>query len=242
MNASSQQRLQDLESRFSGLESKLKNTPEKEAISVLHAMIQEALRSAASIQPGMSAARKDGPTFEEVANLYKHAPSMQGEAENKGLDVGTVAPDFSLPDANKQTVRLSDFRGKNVVLCFYPLDWSPACSDQLSLYQNELDEFERLNARLLCISVDNIYSHGAWAVVRGLSFPLLADFHPKGKVARLYNVWRESDGFSERALYVIDARGVIRYKIVSPHLDNIPDIYELLDQLKQPELAGAGTK
>jgi peroxiredoxin len=78
--------------------------------------------------------------------------------------------------------------------------------------------------------------------VRGLSFPLLADFHPKGKVARLYNVWRESDGFSERALYVIDARGVIRYKIVSPHLDNIPDIYELLDQLKQPELAGAGTK
>ena len=242
MNASSQQRLQDLESRFMGLDGKLKDTSEKEAISVLHAMIQEVLRSASPADPEKAAGRNNDPSLEEVANLYKHAPSMQGEAENEGLEVGMKAPDFSLPDAEKRTVRLSDFRGKAVILCFYPLDWSPACSDQLSLYQNELEEFERANAQLLCISVDNIYSHGAWAVVRGLTFPLLADFHPKGKVARLYNVWRESDGFSERALYVIDPKGVIRYKIVSPHLDNIPDIYELLEQVRQPEMNEAGTK
>jgi peroxiredoxin len=127
-----------------------------------------------------------------------------------------------------------------VVLVFYPLDWSPACSDQLSLYQSELSEFERAGAQLIGISVDSLYSHGAWAAVRGLTFPLLADFHPKGQVARLYGVMRDSDGFSERALYVIDARGTIRYKHISPRLNHIPDIYELFDQLKQLELSTAG--
>ncbi len=241
MNASSEQRLQDLESRFMELDGKLKDSPEKEAISILHAMFQETLRN---VTPGTdnSQHHSNGKSLEEIVNLYKHAPEMKGDAENGGLEVGIKAPDFNLPDASKRTVRLSDFRGKCVVLCFYPLDWSPACSDQLSLYQSELDEFKKLNAQLLCISVDSIYSHGAWAAVRDLSFPLLADFCPKGEVARLYNVWRDTDGFSERALYVIDPSGIIRYKIVSPHLDNIPDIYELLDQLKQPELNKAGAK
>jgi len=241
MNASSQQRLQDLESRFIRLDGKMKDSPEKEAISILHAMLQESMRNAAP-SPEPANTHRDGKSLEEIVNLYKHAPDMKGDAQNGGLEVGTKAPDFSLPDAAKRTVRLSDFRGKNVVVCFYPLDWSPACSDQLSLYQSELGEFERLNAQLLCISVDSIYSHGAWSAVRGLTFPLLADFHPKGEVARLYNVWRDSDGFSERALYIVDATGTIRYKIVAPHLDNIPDIYELLDQLKQPEMTRAGAK
>ena len=99
-----------------------------------------------------------------------------------------------------------------MVLVFYPLDWSPACSDQLSLYQSELEEFENANAQLLAVSVDSLYSHGAWAAVRGLNFPLLSDFHPKGQVARQYKVMRDSDGFSERALYIIDAAGKIRSK------------------------------
>jgi peroxiredoxin len=241
MNMSSQQRLQDLESHFMDLDKKIKESPEKEAISVLHAMFQETLRNMAS-SSGYSQDHGDGKSLEDIANLYKHAPEMKGDAENGGLEVGIKAPDFSLPDANKQTVRLSDFRGKNVVLCFYPLDWSPACSDQLSLYQSDLKEFERCNTQLLCISVDNIYSHGAWAAVRELTFPLLSDFHPKGEVAKLYNVWRQTDGFSERALYVIDPSGIIRYKIVSPHLDNIPDIYELLDQVRPPEETNARTK
>ena len=169
---------------------------------------------------------------------------MEGEAEHTGLAVGTKAPDFSLPDANGNPVRLSDYQGKNVVLVFYPLDWSPACSDQLSLYQSELAEFERANAQLIGISMDSIYSHGAWAAVRGLTFPLLADFYPKGQVARLYGVMRDSNGFSERALYIIDANGDIRYMHISPQLNHIPDIYELLNQLEQfePSTAGAAAK
>lgn len=239
MGTSSQRRLQELESRFMELEEKLTDTPEKEAISILHAMLQESVRAGSFRASKSKRSQSSGRTLEDVANLYKQAPAMEGEAEQTGLPVGTKAPDFSLPDANSNLVHLSDYAGENVVLVFYPLDWSPACSDQLSLYQNELAEFERLNAQLIAVSVDSLYSHGAWAAVRGLTFPLLADFHPKGRVARLYEVMRDSDGFSERALFVIDAEGTIRYKNVSSRLDHIPDIYELLDQLKQLELSPA---
>jgi len=128
-----------------------------------------------------------------------------------GLAVGERAPDFALPDAEGRLVRLSDFRGRPVVLAFYPLDWSPGCSQQLDLYQAELEEFHKRGAVLLGILVDSLYSHGAWAFVRGLIFPLLSDFHPKGEVARRYRVWREADGFSERALYVVDGEGVIPF-------------------------------
>jgi peroxiredoxin len=236
MNTSSQQRLQDLESRFMELEGKLSDTPEKEAISVLHAMLQESTR-AASFPPSKNGEKSSsGVTLETIANLYKQAPGMEGEAENTGLPLSTQAPDFSLPDSNGKIVRLSDYKGKNVVLVFYPLDWSPACSDQLSLYQSELKEFEHANAQVIGISVDSLYSHGAWAAVRGLTFPLLSDFHPKGRVARSYEVMRDSDGFSERAFCVIDGNGKIRFKHISPKLSPIPDIYELFEQLKQLEL------
>jgi peroxiredoxin len=233
MNASFQQRLNDLEARFMNLENKLGDTPEKEAISILHAMLQEYMRSGGISGSSESKDPKDGKSFEEIANLYKHAPAMSGDAENSGLPVGTKAPEFSLPGSDGKNISLVDYQGKNVILAFYPLDWSPACSDQLSLYQSELAEFERANAQLLCISVDSIYSHGAWAEVRGLTFPLLADFNPKGDVAHRYGIWRETNGFSERALYVIDTEGIIRYKFISQKLDHIPDIYELMEQLKQ---------
>jgi peroxiredoxin len=116
---------------------------------------------------------------------------------------------------------------------FYPLDWSPACSDQLSLYQSELPEFEKHDAQVIGISVDSLYSHGAWGVVRGITYPLLADFHPKGEVSRLYGVMRQAEGFSERALYIIDRQGTIRYSHVSPLVHHIPDIYELFKQLEE---------
>ncbi len=103
----------------------------------------------------------------------------------------------------------------------------------MSLYQSELEEFEHLNAQVVGISVDSIYSHGAWAAVRGISFPLLSDFHPKGEVAKRYHVYRDSDGFSERAVYVIDSGSVIRYAYVSPELHKVPNIYDLFDQLRQ---------
>ncbi len=240
MNVQRNSRLEELEQRFSLLESRLQDTPEKEAISILHAMIHENRRRASS---NGGTAHDGQVTLEYVANLYKSAPGMQGRAQNEGLPVGARAPDFSLLDANGKAVSLADLRGQNVVLAFYPLDWSPACSDQLSLYQSELDEFEEHRAQVIGISVDSLYSHGAWAAVRGITFPLLADFNPKGDIARRYKVMRDSDGFSERALYVIDRDGIIRYRHISPELHKIPDIYELFEQLKeldaQPEAVAA---
>ena len=215
----------ELERKFLELEPQIPEGPEKQAISLLHAMIQDASRHRVGV------AAPGGTTLEEIANLHKHAPPMEGRAENDPLGEGMAAPDFVLLDAHANRIRLADFKGRPLVLVFYPLDWSPTCSDQLSLYQSELGEFERLDAKLVGISVDSIYSHGAWAAVRGIKFPLLADFHPKGEVARRYNVWRERDGFSERALYVIDRGGIIRHGHVSPELHKVPDIYKLFDVL-----------
>jgi peroxiredoxin len=132
------------------------------------------------------------------------------------LPPGTEAPQFRLPSTPDQTVSLAEFLGQPVILAFYPEDWSPVCSDQLALYQELLPEFQKFNAELLGISVDGIWSHLAFAKDRNLHFPLLADFEPKGEVARTYQVYRATDGTSERALYVIDADGIVRWSYVSP--------------------------
>ncbi len=223
-------RMAELSHRFSELEPELEASPEKEALSILHAMIQEVRRDL--LKSSANASQDSSQAFEKVANLYKSAPGMEGPAENPGLPVGTPAPDFTLLGADAKEVTLSDLRGKNVVLVFYPLDWSPACSDQLSLYQSELAEFAKHDAEVIGISVDSLYSHGAWAAVRDITFPLLADFSPHGEVSRLYKVMRQSTGFSERALYIIDREGIIRYSHVSPLIHHIPDIYELFEQLE----------
>jgi peroxiredoxin len=132
------------------------------------------------------------------------------------LPPGSEAPEFALPSTPDQRVSLAEFRGQPVILAFYPEDWSPVCSDQLALYQELLPEFQRFDAALLGISVDGIWSHLAFAKDRNLHFPLLADFEPKGEVARTYQVYRAQDGTSERALYVIDAEGIVRWSYVSP--------------------------
>jgi peroxiredoxin len=132
------------------------------------------------------------------------------------LPVGTQAPEFTLSSTPSQKISLSDFRGQPTILVFYPEDWSPVCSDQLALYQELLPEFQKFNAQLLAISVDGVWSHRAFAENRHLRFPLLADFEPKGEVARKYGVYRQPDGTSERALYVIDGDGVVRWSYVSP--------------------------
>jgi peroxiredoxin len=132
------------------------------------------------------------------------------------LPPGTKAPDFELPSTPDQTVSLAELRGQPVILAFYPGDWSPVCSDQLALYQAVLPEFQKWNAALLGISVDGVWSHQAFAEDRNLDFPLLADFEPKGEVARAYGVYRAQDGTSERALYVIDADGIVGWSYVSP--------------------------
>jgi peroxiredoxin (alkyl hydroperoxide reductase subunit C) len=125
-----------------------------------------------------------------------------------------------------------------VVLAFYPADWSPVCSDQMALYQAVLPEFERFDAELFGISVDGVWSHLAFAKDRNLQFPLLADFEPKGDVARAYRVYRAHDGTSERALYVIDADGIVRWSYVSP-VDVNPGADGILRALERIDKEGA---
>ena len=135
---------------------------------------------------------------------------------SSALAVGTPAPDFRLQTTPDQSVSLNEFRGAPVILCFYPADWSPVCGDQVVLYNELLGEFRRFRASLLGISVDGVWCHLAFSKDRKLRFPLLADFEPKGEVARKYGVYRPTDGYCERALFVLDTEGRIRWSYVSP--------------------------
>jgi len=144
---------------------------------------------------------------------------MSGEKERHAgaaLAAGTPAPEFKLHSTPDQLVSLSDFRGTAVILAFYPADWSPVCADQMALYNQILPEFHRLKAQLVGISVDGAWCHAAFAKDRNLHFPLLADFEPKGTVAQKYGVFRQQDGICERALFVIDSKGLIAWSYVSP--------------------------
>jgi len=129
---------------------------------------------------------------------------------------GTPAPDFELPSAPDQKFRLSDRRGRPVVLVFYPADWSPVCGDQIALYNELGSEFEEFGAEVLGISVDGVWCHRAFRDARRIKFPLLADFEPKGAVSRRYGAYREKDGIAERALVVVDADGIVRWSYLSP--------------------------
>jgi peroxiredoxin len=132
------------------------------------------------------------------------------------LGTGTTAPDFRLHSTPDQELSLSDLRGRPVVLFFYPADWSPVCGDQVALYNEVLPELRRFDAQLVGVSVDGVWCHQAFAQSRHLHYPLLADFEPKGEVARRYGVYRDGEGISERAIFVIDREGTIRWSYVSP--------------------------
>jgi peroxiredoxin len=132
------------------------------------------------------------------------------------LKAGTPAPGFTLPTTPDQCVSLSELRGKPVVLVFYPADWSPVCGDQLGLYNELLPEFSEFGAQLVGISVDGIWCHLAFTKDRKFHIPLLSDFEPKGAVAQLYGVYSQKSGEAERALFVIDSEGSIRWSYVSP--------------------------
>ncbi|HYQ43443.1 MAG TPA: redoxin domain-containing protein [Polyangiaceae bacterium] len=149
------------------------------------------------------------------------------------LESGARAPEFSLPSTPDQRVSLSDFRGKLVVLAFYPADWSPVCGDQMALYNEMLGEFRKQKVQLLGISVDGAWCHAAFTKDRNLHFPLLADFEPKGAVAKSYGAYREADGVSERALFLIDGEGVVRWSYLSPIGVNpgADGIFDALDAL-----------
>ncbi len=135
---------------------------------------------------------------------------------NNPLMSGVAAPDFVLPVGPGKTLSLRELRGRPVILAFYPADWSPVCGDQMALYNEVLPEFEKHGAALLGISVDGVWCHGAFTKDRRLRFPLLADFEPKGAVAKAYGVYRDAEGISERALFVIDNGGTICWSFLSP--------------------------
>jgi peroxiredoxin len=151
------------------------------------------------------------------------------------LSPGTLAPDFALHVTADQKLALSELRGRPVVLVFYPADFSPVCGDQVSLYNEMLSEFQKYGAELVGISVDGVWCHDAFAKDRKLHFPLLADFEPKGEVARKYGAYRQDEGVCERALFVIDSNGMIAWSYLSPVAVNpgADGILEALEQLKK---------
>jgi peroxiredoxin len=132
------------------------------------------------------------------------------------LAPGTKAPEFKLRSTPEESLSLSDFAGRPVVLAFYPADWSPVCTDQMVLYQELMPEFRTFNAAVLGISVDGVWCHRAFAEHRHIRFPLLADFEPKGEVSRAYGAYHTVEGVSERALFVIDPEGIVYWNYLSP--------------------------
>jgi peroxiredoxin len=148
------------------------------------------------------------------------------------IQPGEQAPAFSLPDQDGKPVSLSDFRGRTVVLAFYPADFSPVCTDQLSVYQEVLGELEERGAKLLGISVDGTFCHRAFRSHLNLDIPLLADFHPKGDVARAYGVWSEEHGVAGRALVMVNGEGTVEWSYMSPPLE-VPGANLIFDALDQ---------
>ena len=132
------------------------------------------------------------------------------------IAVGTSAPEFSLFSTPDQKVSLSDFKGKKVILAFYPADWSPVCGDQMALYNEMISYFSKYNAQLIGISVDGKWCHLSFAKDRNLHFPLLTDFEPKGEVAKEYGVYDEHTGECKRALFVLDEDGIVAWNYLSP--------------------------
>ena len=176
--------------------------------------------------------------------MRKNNSSREALNMNTILDTGQLAPDFTLRCTPDQSVSLNEFRGRPVVLAFYPADWSPVCGDQMALYNEMLDEFQAFDAELLGISVDGAWCHSAFATHNKLHFPLLADFEPKGAVARAYGVYDEKDGTCERALFVIDRDGIIHWSYLSPIGVNpgANGIVSALEDLKTKSQAIGATK
>ena len=149
------------------------------------------------------------------------------------IEPGAEAPDFSLPDQDGKTVSLADLKGQTSVLVFYPMDWSPICTDQLNVYQEVLGELEQKGAHLYGVSVDSAFSHKAFQQHLGISFPLLADFHPKGEVSKAYGVYIEERGHNQRALVMIGPDGTVVWSHQSPTPLEIPGANLIFDALEQ---------
>jgi peroxiredoxin len=147
------------------------------------------------------------------------------------IEPGTTAPEFTLSDHGGQKVSLADYRGGKVVLCFYPKDFSPVCSDQLSIYQEVKPELDAAGVTLLGISIDHSWAHRAFRESLGIEFTLLADFHPRGEVASAYGAYLEDWGTTNRSLVLIDGGGIVRWVHESPTPVEIPGANLIFDAL-----------
>jgi peroxiredoxin len=147
------------------------------------------------------------------------------------LSVGAAAPDFTLKDQNQKDVKLSDFQGKkNVVIVFYPLDWSPICTNEHTCLVNDMRNFEKLDAQVLGVSVDSVWSHKAFAEKMGIHYPLLADFHPRGAMGEKYGVYLADKGISGRAIAIVDRGGRVAW-FKNYDIPTVPDMKEVADAL-----------
>jgi peroxiredoxin len=149
------------------------------------------------------------------------------------IEPGSEAPDFALPDQDGNIVKLEDLRGQTTVLVFYPMDFSPVCTDQLNVYQEVLGELEAQGAHLYGVSVDSAYAHKAFQEKLGISIPLLADFHPKGEVSRRYGAFIEERGHDKRALVMIGPDLRVVWSYASPSPLEIPGANLIFDALQQ---------
>ncbi len=147
------------------------------------------------------------------------------------IPAGQPAPDFTLPDQDGNHVSLADFRGGKLLLVFYPLDFSPVCTDQLSIYQEVEPEIAEKGATLVGVSVDHPYAHKAFQENLGIEFPLLADFEPKGEVSRAYDTYYDGAGHGKRSLVLIDQEGVVEWTHESPSPLQIPGANLIFDAL-----------
>ena len=153
--------------------------------------------------------------------------------------VGQAAPDFSLKDQNQKEVKLSDFAGrKNVVLIFYPLDWSPVCTNEHVCFRNDMKQFEQLDGAVLGVSVDSVWSHKAFAEKMGITYPLLADFQPRGATAEKYGVFLADKGITGRAIVIINKQGKVAW-LKNYDIPVVPDPKEVAQALQQVKAAGA---
>ncbi len=147
------------------------------------------------------------------------------------ISVGTAAPEFSLKDQNQKEVKLSDFKGKkNVVVVFYPLDWSPVCTNEHVCFVNDMRRFEELDAQVLGVSVDSTWSHKAFAEKMGIQYPLLADFQPRGAVGSLFGVYLADKGITGRAIAVVDRDGKLAW-FKNYDIPTVPDVKEVADAI-----------
>ena len=149
------------------------------------------------------------------------------------IAVGQPAPDFVLKDQNQQEVKLSDFRGKkNVVLVFYPLDWSPVCTNEHACMANDMQRFEQLDAQVLGLSVDSVWSHKAFAEKMNIKYSLLADFHPRGAVADKFGMYIADKGITGRAIAIINKAGNVAW-FKQYDIPQLPDVKEVAGALAQ---------